>query len=146
MSCCHDSPRDGRWSVQVPCVSQLQSQSPLLPVRHTSAWWCCVLLAPSALHCWLTSSAFCFCVGAGVLAGTFKELENWCSVINKIPGGRPTSVFIVCSIFWCITSGSWGCCSFAKRSVVCVHITLNVQSFRGLDCVYVIAFACFFAG
>lgn len=48
---------------------------------------------------------------------TFKELENWCSVINKIAGGRPTSVFIVCSSFWCITSGSRGCCSLAKRCV-----------------------------
>lgn len=40
--------RDGRWSVQVPCVSQLQPQSPLLPVRHASAWWCCVLLRPAS--------------------------------------------------------------------------------------------------
>lgn len=129
MSYCHDSPRDGRWSVQVPCVSQLQSQSPLLPVRHTSAWWCCALLAPSALHCWLTSSAFCFCVAAVVLALTFKELDNWCSVINKIPGGRPTSVVIVCSRFWCITSGSHsrGCCSVAKRSAVCVCTAYNTK-------------------
>lgn len=69
---CHDSPRDGRWSVQVPCVSQLQSQSPLLPVRHASAWCCCGLLrGPSALHCGLTSSAFCFCVGVVVLVFFF---------------------------------------------------------------------------
>lgn len=42
--------QDGRGGVQFPCVSQLSSQSLLLPVRHVFAWCCCFLLAFAWSH------------------------------------------------------------------------------------------------
>lgn len=42
--------QDGCGGVQFPCVSQLSSQSLLLPVRHVFAWCCCFLLAFAWSH------------------------------------------------------------------------------------------------
>ncbi len=63
---------------------------------HGAAVCSPVLRGPSILRCWLTSSAFCFCVWVVVLAVWRKKASESigckCSVIKGMAGGHPTTV------------------------------------------------------
>lgn len=63
---------------------------------HGAAVCSPVLRGSNILHCWLTSSAFCFCVWVVVLAVWRKKASESigckCSVISGMAGGHPTTV------------------------------------------------------
>lgn len=115
--------RHGCWTVQVPRVSQLQPEILLLPVRHASAWWCCVLLVlRDTLRCWLTFVHFCYSVWIKVLCSASQASQRTRGCPNTV-----NSIYCGCSSgtsFQCKScTQTQGSCSLAlciRSTVLCV--------------------------
>lgn len=150
---------DGRWSVQIPSVSQLQPQSAPLPVRHASAWWCCVLPVAcwskySSLLAYLQCILFCMWVVVIPVPWYSNSIrKNWMQVFsgqsNDWRSSKCSKWYSVCAVaafsasylaFGVRPAAVW-LGAFIRGAVLCVYVRsslhLNVEAFRGLHCVCV---------
>lgn len=96
--------QDGCWSVQLPCFSQLPSQSLLLPVRRVLAWCCCVV--SSRLLLGLTFGLplviFSYCVwDVGFSSMINTGIQVLTKTLNVAFGWRLPNCGVQCVAFYC---------------------------------------------